>query len=90
MHMQKDITAVYHALTDYCFTHLSSLYLDVIKDRLYTDQADGRERRSAQTVCWYILDTLTKLIVLFFLLQQNKFLIIIKKNKRFYSYTAFC
>lgn len=58
----KDITAVFHALTDYCTGELSAFYLDIIKDRLYTDQADSVERRSAQTVCWYILDVLTHLI----------------------------
>lgn len=57
-----DFTAVYHALADYCTTELSSLYLDVIKDRLYVERADGRERRSAQTVCYYLLDIMTRLM----------------------------
>lgn len=57
-----DFTKVYHALSDYCATQLSSTYLDIIKDRLYVERADGFERRSAQTACWYILDTLTKLM----------------------------
>lgn len=57
-----DYTAVYHTLGSYCSTQLSSYYLDIIKDRLYVEQADGLARRSAQTVCWYILDTLTRLI----------------------------
>ena len=56
-----DFTAIFHRLADYCAVDLSSLYLDIIKDRLYCDKADGNERRSAQTACWYILDTLTKL-----------------------------
>lgn len=57
-----DFTAVYHLLADYCSTELSALYLDVIKDRLYVEKADGRERRSAQTVCYYILDVMTRLM----------------------------
>jgi isoleucyl-tRNA synthetase len=57
-----DSTAVFHSLADYCTKELSSFYLDIIKDRLYTEKANGHARRSAQTVCWYILDTLTKLI----------------------------
>lgn len=57
-----DFTAVFHALADYCATDLSSFYLDVVKDRLYTEKADGHERRSAQTVLWHILDTLTRLM----------------------------
>ncbi|MDR3549805.1 MAG: isoleucine--tRNA ligase [Candidatus Babeliales bacterium] len=56
-----DFTAVFHALAEYCSVDLSAFYLDIIKDRLYTDKFDSVERRSAQTACWYILDTLTKL-----------------------------
>jgi isoleucyl-tRNA synthetase len=57
-----DFTAVVHQLGDYCAVDLSSFYLDVIKDRLYVEKADGLLRRSTQTACWYILDTLTKLM----------------------------
>ncbi|MBI2774854.1 isoleucine--tRNA ligase [Candidatus Dependentiae bacterium] len=57
-----DLTAVFHKLSDYCSKELSSFYLDVIKDRLYTEKANGAKRRSAQTACWYILDTLTRLM----------------------------
>ncbi len=55
-----DFTAIFHTLGDYCAVDLSAFYLDIIKDRLYVEQADGRLRRSAQTACWYILDTLTR------------------------------
>ncbi len=55
-------TGVYHDLADYCSVELSSYYLDIAKDRLYTDQADGHARRSAQTVCWHIVDALSKLM----------------------------
>jgi len=57
-----DFTAVFHELADYCAGELSAFYLDIIKDRLYVEKADGHLRRSAQTVIWYILDTLTKLM----------------------------
>ncbi len=53
---------VFHALVDYCTNTLSATYLDIIKDRLYVEKADGHARRSAQTVCWYILDGLVRLI----------------------------
>jgi isoleucyl-tRNA synthetase len=56
-----DTTAVFHGLAQYCSTNLSSLYLDVVKDRLYVEDASGLKRRSAQTVLWYILDTLTRI-----------------------------
>ncbi len=41
---------VYHQLVQYTAVDLSSFYLDVLKDRLYCDAADGERRRSAQTV----------------------------------------
>lgn len=56
-----NFTGVAHILADYCAVQLSALYLDIIKDRLYCDKVDGRDRRSAQTVCYNILDALTKL-----------------------------
>ncbi len=59
---QYDFTAVFHGLSDYCITNLSSFYLDICKDRLYVGLPHGLPRRSAQTACYYILDTLTKLI----------------------------
>jgi isoleucyl-tRNA synthetase len=61
-YLAGNFTAVFHHLADYCATHLSSLYLDIIKDRLYVEKADGYKRRSAQTVVWYLLDTLTRLV----------------------------
>ncbi len=57
-----DFTAVFHLLGDYAAVDLSSFYLDIIKDRLYVEKADGHKRRSAQTACWHILDTLTRLM----------------------------
>lgn len=53
-------TAIFHQFAEYCAHELSSFYLDIIKDRLYVEQADGHKRRSAQTVLWYILDTLVR------------------------------
>lgn len=58
----RDITRVFHEVTDYCAVAISSRYLDIAKDRLYTAAATSPERRAAQTVCWYMLDTLTHLI----------------------------
>ncbi|MGL6115341.1 isoleucine--tRNA ligase [Cetobacterium sp. SF1] len=41
---------------------MSAFYLDIIKDRLYTEKTDSMARRSAQTVMSEILVTLTKMI----------------------------
>lgn len=61
-YLKADLTEVFHGLADYCTTQLSSLYLDCAKDRLYVEAANGKVRRSAQTVIWYMLDTLTRLM----------------------------
>lgn len=53
---------VYYTLYNYCTVDLSALYLDVLKDRLYTSRPKSRERRSAQTAMFIILDTLMRLI----------------------------
>jgi isoleucyl-tRNA synthetase len=41
-------------LQNFCAEDLGAFYLDVLKDRLYTTQADSRARRSAQTALWHI------------------------------------
>jgi isoleucyl-tRNA synthetase len=53
---------VYHALNQFCTVTLSSLYLDVLKDRLYTSPARSRERRSAQSVLWHLATDLSRLM----------------------------
>ncbi|MBU1044891.1 MAG: isoleucine--tRNA ligase [Candidatus Omnitrophica bacterium] len=47
---------------NFCVVEMSSFYLDVLKDRLYTSGAKSIERRSAQTVLFEILTVLTKII----------------------------
>ena len=41
---------------------MSSFYLDIIKDRLYTSKKDSVERRAAQTTMYIILDSLVKIL----------------------------
>jgi isoleucyl-tRNA synthetase len=50
---------VYQLVRNFCSVELSSLYLDVLKDRLYTYAPDSWERRSAQTVLYQLLKALT-------------------------------
>jgi isoleucyl-tRNA synthetase len=52
----------YHALNEYINSDLSALYLDVLKDRLYTFAPNHPARRSAQTALWRIVETLTRLV----------------------------
>jgi len=50
------------ALQLFCTVDLSSLYLDILKDRLYTYPADSRGRRSAQTALFEINAKLTAML----------------------------
>jgi isoleucyl-tRNA synthetase len=53
---------VFHALHNFCAVDLSSLYLDILKDRLYTAPASSIERRAAQTALHKILDAMVRLM----------------------------
>ncbi|MGN1327860.1 MAG: isoleucine--tRNA ligase [Clostridia bacterium] len=52
----------YHDINQFCVVDMSSIYLDIIKDRLYTEKADSLARRAAQTTMYYILDALVKIL----------------------------
>lgn len=52
----------YHDVNQFCVVDMSAFYLDIIKDRLYTEKADSHLRKSAQTVMYYILDCLVKIL----------------------------
>ena len=53
---------VYHSIHNFCVVDMSNFYLDVLKDRLYTEKADSVSRRAAQTAIYIILDAMTKMI----------------------------
>ncbi len=53
---------LYQALHKFCSLDLGSLYLDIIKDRVYTMQPDSLARRSAQTAAYHITQSLLRLL----------------------------
>ena len=53
---------VYHSIHNFCVVDMSNFYLDVLKDRLYTEKKDSVERRSAQTAIYLILDAMTRML----------------------------
>jgi isoleucyl-tRNA synthetase len=53
---------IFHALNNFCSVDLSAVYLDILKDRLYTFRADSPLRRGSQTVFFEIVTALTKLM----------------------------
>ncbi len=57
-----DLHLFYHEVHAFCVTDLSAFYISVCKDRLYTDLPDARDRRSAQTALWAILNALTMMM----------------------------
>jgi len=54
--------AIFHALNNFCSVDMSAIYLDILKDRLYTFHKDSPFRRSSQTVLLEIVVALTKLM----------------------------
>jgi isoleucyl-tRNA synthetase len=53
---------VFHAVHNFCAVDLSALYLDIVKDRLYTSAPDDPRRRAAQATCHDILSALARLL----------------------------
>jgi isoleucyl-tRNA synthetase len=53
---------VYHTLNQFCAVDLSSLYIDITKDRMYCDAADSPRRRATQVVMLEILNALCRLL----------------------------
>ena len=54
--------AIYHAINNFCTTDLSKLYIDITKDRVYTEKKDGEARRAAQTAMYFVLSGLIRLL----------------------------
>ncbi|HMK56123.1 MAG TPA: isoleucine--tRNA ligase [Dissulfurispiraceae bacterium] len=57
-----DFHEVFHSVYNFCVVDLSSFYLDILKDRLYTFRVDSPERRAAQWVLYRIVSNMTRLI----------------------------
>ena len=57
-----EFQSAYQAILNFIVVDLSSLYIDVARDRLYCAGAESRERRSAQTALFNILDTIVRML----------------------------
>jgi isoleucyl-tRNA synthetase len=53
---------VYHALNHFCAVDLSSLYIDITKDRMYCDAPDSPRRRATQATMHEIFCALCQLL----------------------------
>ncbi len=72
---------VYHRLYNFCVVDMSSFYLDILKDRLYTFRKDSAERRAAQWVLKEILVSMTKLMAPVLSFTAEEIWEQIRKNK---------
>ena len=52
----------YQAITQFCAVELSSIYVDVTKDRLYCDSGDSSRRRATQAVMANVFGDLVRLL----------------------------
>lgn len=80
--LHKDVTEaydnyefykIYQALNLFFTVDLSAVYMDVLKDRLYTWKADGIARRGSQTVLHHMADYLIRMMapILSFLAEES-------------------
>jgi isoleucyl-tRNA synthetase len=53
---------VFSLVYNFCTVEMSSIYMDVLKDRMYCDPADSLSRRSGQTAMFKILDSLVRML----------------------------
>ena len=53
---------LFHDIHYFAGIDMSAFYLDIIKDRLYTEKSDDVARRSAQTVMYEVLMAITKMV----------------------------
>ncbi|MEY2564314.1 MAG: isoleucyl-tRNA synthetase [Verrucomicrobiota bacterium] len=53
---------VYHTLNQFCAVDLSSLYIDITKDRMYCDATDSPRRRATQMAMHRVFDALCRLL----------------------------
>ena len=53
---------VYHSINHFCAVDLSSLYVDITKDRMYCDAPDSPRRRATQFAMHKIFDCLCRLL----------------------------
>ena len=53
---------VFGKIYNFCTVEMSSIYMDVLKDRMYCDATDSQSRRSGQTAMYKILDALVRML----------------------------
>ena len=61
LHYERyELHQLYQLVHNFCILDLGGLYLDIIKDRVYTTQTNSVARRSAQTAAYHIAQALLR------------------------------
>ena len=53
---------VYHEILNFCTVELSKIYIDITKDRVYTEKKDSAARRAAQSVMYTVLSGVVRML----------------------------
>jgi len=61
-YVDYEFHVVFHAVHNFCTVDLSNIYFDVLKDKLYCNEPNDRERKAAQTVLYQLINTLVALL----------------------------
>ena len=59
---EYEFHSIFHAVNNFCTNDLSKLYVDITKDRVYTEKADSKARRCAQTAMYTVVSAMTRLL----------------------------
>jgi isoleucyl-tRNA synthetase len=78
---EYDFAGVYKSIYAFCNEDLSSFYLDILKDRLYTSASKSPERKSAQTALYYILNYLVRAMAPLFSFTSEEVFLAMPKDK---------
>jgi len=80
-----EFAKVYKVIYSFCNEDLSSFYLDILKDRLYTSPFQSREGRSARTVLFHILNHLVRILAPILSFTSEEILSVMPKDSEMNS-----
>jgi len=78
-----EFAKVYKLIYSFCNEELSGFYLDILKDRLYTSSSISKQRRSAQTVLFYMVNHLVRLLAPIIPFTADEIFLAMPKAKEF-------
>ncbi len=61
-YLRYEFHTIYHSVLNFCINDMSSVYLDILKDRLYCQAPGSVLRKASQSVIYKITDSLIRLL----------------------------